>query len=229
MNTNEALEALQDLYNFIERSKRRKQKLSEKLIQEINDLEESIIRDEILPIIGQDIEPTLSQIKRDLVLVVEYHPGEPISVALSRKMKINQITDAKTITPVQEKVGEPVDSMRKPLPKEPHEPTKQVVNHTRGMRVQFPDGTVICQSTAIETFKLVLQKIGLQRVHDLHLQHAGYNIVSRKERTDGIAMWQHKVDGWYIYCNLNNTAKMRFLQTISEKLHLGLKINVAKK
>ena len=229
MNTNEALEALQDLYNFIERSKRRKQKLSENLIQEINDLEENIIRDEILPIIGQDIEPTLSQIKRDLVLVVEYHPGEPISVALSRKMKINQITDAKTITPVQEKVGEPVVSRRKPLPKEPHEPTKQVVNHTRGMRVQFPNGTIICQSTAIDTFKIVLQKIGLQRVHDLHLQHAGYNIVSRKERTDGIAMWQHKVDGWYIYCNLSNTAKMRFLQTISEKLHLGLKINVAKK
>lgn len=229
MNTKEALEALQDLYDIIEKSKRRKLTLSEELIQEINDLEENIIRDEILPIIGQDIEPTLSQIKRDLVLVVEYHPGEPISVALSRKMKINQITDAKTITPVQEKVGEPVASIRKPLPKEPHEPTKQVVNHTRGMWVKFPDGTIICQPKAIDTFEKVLQRIGLQQVHDLHLQHAGYNIVSRKERTDGIAMWQHKVDGWYIYCNLNNTAKMRFLQTISEKLHLGLKIYVAKK
>lgn len=220
---------LEKLYAIIENSRDLELELNAEVIRKINETEENIIRDEILPIIGKDIEPTLSQIKRDLVLVVEYHPGEPISVALSRKMKINQITDAKTITPVQEKVGEPVVSMRKPLPKEPHEPTKQVVNHTRGMRVQFPDGTVICQTTAIETFKLVLQKIGLQRVHDLHLQHAGYNIVSRKERTDGIAMWQHKVDGWYIYCNLNNTAKMRFLQTISEKLHLGLKINVAKK
>ena len=228
MNTKEALEALQDLYDIIEKSKRRKLTLSEELIQETNDLEESIIRDEILPIIGQDIEPTLSQIKRDLVLVVEYHPGEPISVALSRKMKINQITDAKTITPVQEKVGEPVVSMRKPLPKEPHEPTKQVVNHTRGMRVQFPDGTVICQSTAIETLKVTLRRIGLQRVHELNIIHSGYNLVSKVKRpTDGVT-WQHELDGWYIYSNTQNRVKMEDLRLISEKLHLGLKVDVAK-
>lgn len=219
---------LEKLYAIIENSKELELELNTDVIRKINETEENIIRDEILPIIGQDIEPTLSQIKRDLVLVVEYHPGEPISVALSRKMKINQITDAKTITPVQEKVGEPVVSMRKPLPKEPHEPTKQVVNHTRGMRVQFPDGTVICQHTAIETFKIALRKIGLQRVHDLHLQHAGYNIVSNKERMDGPVLCQHRLDGWYIYCNLNNMAKMRYLQAISEKLHLGLKVDVAK-
>ncbi|MGN0049020.1 MAG: hypothetical protein ACI37U_09045, partial [Bacteroides sp.] len=121
---------LEKLYAIIENSRDLELELNAEVIRKINETEENIIRDEILPIIGKDIEPTLSQIKRDLVLVVEYHPGEPISVALSRKMKINQITDAKTITPVQEKVGEPVASMRKPLPKEPHEPTKQVVNHT---------------------------------------------------------------------------------------------------
>lgn len=219
---------LEKLYSIVENYKELKMELKEDFIHQLNEKEEEIIREEILPIIGKDIEPTLSQIKRDLVLVVEYHPGEPISVALSRKMKINQITDAKTITPVQEKVGEPVVNMKRAPVKEPHIPTKQVVNHTKGIRVQFPDGTIVCYSTAIDTFKEALRRIGLQRVHDLHLQHAGYNIVSRKERMDASVLCQHKLDGWYIYCNLNNIAKMRYLQIISEKLHLGLKVDVAK-
>lgn len=228
MNTNEAAEALQDLYDIIEKSKKRKLILSKDVIRQINEIEEGIIRNEILPAMSKDIEPRLSAIKRDLVLVVEYHPGEPISVALSRKMKINQITDAKTITPIQEKVGEPVVSTKKAPSEEPHTPTKQVVNHTKGLRVQFPDGTVVCHTTAIDTFIAVLLRVGLQRVHELNIQHAGYNLVSRVKRPSNGPIWQHELDGWYIYSNTQNLVKMNDLLYISEKLHLGLKVDVAK-
>ena len=228
MNTNEAAEALQDLYDIIEKSKKRKLVLSKDVIRQINEIEEGIIRNEILPAMSKDIEPRLSAIKRDLVLVVEYHPGEPISVALSRKMKINQITDAKTITPIQEKVGEPVVSTKKVPSEKPHTPTKQVVNHTKGLRVQFPDGTVICHTTAIDTFIAVLRRVGLQRVHELNIQHAGYNLVSRVKRPSNGPIWQHELDGWYIYSNTQNLVKMNDLLYISEKLHLGLKVDVAK-
>ena len=163
-----------------------------------------------------------------MVLVVEYHPGQPISVALSRKMKINQITDAKTITPVQEKVGEPVVSTKKSSSVEPHVPTKQVVNHTKGLRVQFPDGTVICRTTAIETLKASLRRIGLQRVHDLNIQHSGYNLVSKQKRPSDGQIWQHELDGWCIYSNTTNLVKINDLRFISDKLQLGLKVDVAK-
>lgn len=228
MNATEAAEALQDLYDIIEKSKKRKLILSKDVIRQINEIEEGIIRNEILPAMSKDIEPRLSAIKRDLVLVVEYHPGEPISVALSRKMKINQITDAKTITPIQEKVGEPVVSTKKAPSEEPHTPTKQVVNHTKGLRVQFPDGTVVCHTTAIDTFIAVLLRVGLQRVHELNIQHAGYNLVSRVKRPSNGPIWQHELDGWYIYSNTQNLVKMNDLLYISEKLHLGLKVDVAK-
>lgn len=228
MNATEAAEALQDLYDIIEKSKKRKLILSKDVIRQINEIEEGIIRNEILPAMSKDIEPRLSAIKRDLVLVVEYHPGEPISVALSRKMKINQITDAKTITPIQEKVGEPVVSTKKAPSEEPHTPAKQVVNHTKGLRVQFPDGTVVCHTTAIDTFIAVLLRVGLQRVHELNIQHAGYNLVSRVKRPSNGPIWQHELDGWYIYSNTQNLVKMNDLLYISEKLHLGLKVDVAK-
>ena len=89
-------------------------------------------------IIGKDIEPTLSQIKRDLVLVVEYHPGEPVSVALSRKTKISEIVDAKPIVANPQKVSKPVKSDEAYLVAEPHEPIKTVTNHTKGLRARRP-------------------------------------------------------------------------------------------
>lgn len=34
--------------------------------------------------------------------MVEYHPGEPLSVALSRKTRISDLNDAKSLTPIDE-------------------------------------------------------------------------------------------------------------------------------
>ena len=106
-----------------------------------------------MPAISKDIEPRLSKIRRDVVLVVEYHPGEPVSVAMTRKVKISEISGAITLTP---KKGTPVTSDEKSEEKPEHEPTKHVENFTKGLRVTFPDGTVICQKTAIDTMVAVL-------------------------------------------------------------------------
>ena len=76
---------LEKLYSIIENSRDVGVKLPKGVLQQVEELEEGIIKEEILPALGGDIAPRLEPIKRDLVLVVEYHPGEPISVALSRK------------------------------------------------------------------------------------------------------------------------------------------------
>ena len=115
-------------------------KLPKGVLQQVEKLEEGIIKEEILPALDNDIAPRLEPIKRDLVLVVEYHPGEPISVALSRKTKISEIMGAKTLTP---RSSTPVKSEDEPTEVEPHEPTKHIENTTKGMRVTFPDGTII--------------------------------------------------------------------------------------
>lgn len=41
----------------------------------MSELEEDIIKKEILPVVTETIEPALKQVQRDLVLVVDYHPG----------------------------------------------------------------------------------------------------------------------------------------------------------
>ena len=218
---------LEKLYSIIENSREVGVKLSKDVLQQVEELEEGIIKEEILPALGNDIAPRLEPIKRDLVLVVEYHPGEPISVALSRKTKISEIMGAKTLTP---RSSTPVKSEGEPTEVKPHEPTKHIENTTKGMRVTFPDGTVIWHRQAIDTFIDALRKIGLERIPPLGIEHGnGYNLVSRDKRpTVPGRIWQHECDGWYIYSNISNSQKAEDLQRISDHYRLGLKIEEGK-
>ena len=218
---------LEKLYSIIENSREVGVKLSKDVLQQVEELEEGIIKEEILPALGNDIAPRLEPIKRDLVLVVEYHPGEPISVALSRKTKISEIMGAKTLTP---RSSTPVKSEEEPTEVEPHEPTKHIENTTKGMRVTFPDGTVIWHRQAIDTFIDALRKIGLECIPEVGIEHGnGYNLVSRDKRpTVPGRIWQHECDGWYIYSNISNSQKAEDLQRISDHYRLGLKIEEGK-
>lgn len=49
------------------------------LLDRISEVEQDIIKKEILP----KIEPIIGQIERELVLVVDYVPNEPLSVRIS--------------------------------------------------------------------------------------------------------------------------------------------------
>lgn len=210
---------LKELYTTLKSLRDMNLPVDDKLLKAADNLEEKIIKDEILPALSQNIEPLLNEIQRELVLVVEYHPGEPISVALSRKAKISDFTDAKPMTPV----GTPVTSEKKPLPVEPHVPTKHIENPTKGLRVTFPDGTVIWHKAAINTFVDALRKIGLDRIPQIGIEHGGYNLVSKDKRpvVPG-RVWQHEVDGWFIYSNISNDTKADDLKRISDFYKLGL-------
>lgn len=180
----------------------------------------------ILPTISKDIEPRLSQIQRELVLVVEYKPGEPVSVALSRKTNITKMLNAKTLTQIG---STPVKSSETVKPSEPHEPTKHVENTTKGLRVTFPDGTVIWHRAAINTFIETLRRIGLERIPSVNIVHGGYNLVSKDKRpVKPGRVWQHESDGWFIYSNISNSTKVEDLKLISKHFKLGLNIEEMK-
>lgn len=219
---------LEKLYTSIKNLEELGLELTPEMLLECDKLEEQIIKDEILPALGQDIEPRLRQIQRPLVLVVEYTPEEPISVKLSRKMNIAEALEAKPITPPGFKIGQPVSSPNRPVI-QPHEPTKQVVNHTKGLKVTFRDGTVINESTAIETLKKVLVKIGLARVAATSLKHGDYGLVSKtKKPLVAGRTWQHQVGDYYVYSNTNNQQKKEDLEKLSEMFGLGLVIEDGK-
>lgn len=217
---------LKELYTTLKSLRDMNLPVDDKLLKAADNLEEKIIKEEILPSLSQNIEPLLSEIQRDLVLVVEYHPGEPISVALSRKAKISDFVDAKQLTP---KNSTPLSGGKKEEPEEPHMPTKHVENPTKGLRVTFPDGTVIWHRAAIDTFIETLRRIGLDRIPRVGIIHSGYNLVSKEMRPlEPDRVWQHEVDGWYVYTVLNNKMKKDDLKRISDYYHLGLMIEEGK-
>lgn len=217
---------LKELYTTLKSLRDMNLPVDDKLLKAADNLEEKIIKEEILPALSQNIEPQLNEIQRDLVLVVEYHPGEPLSVALSRKTKISEIIDAKTLTP---KVGKPVKGTEKPAPVEPHEPTKRVTNHTKGLKVVFPDGTVVCRKTAIDTEMEVLRIIGFEAAASVGRMRAGWPLIGKKKRpVENGKIWQHEADGWYIYSNTSNKEKKEDLQAISDVLRLHLIISDGK-
>ncbi len=67
------------------------------LEKKVGKLEEEIIKKEILPVVTETIAPALKPVQRELVLVVDYHPGEPVRVSLSRKKNIAELIDAKLL------------------------------------------------------------------------------------------------------------------------------------
>ncbi len=142
---------------------------TEDLEQKVGSLEEDIIKKEILPVVTQTIEPALKQVQRELVLVVNYHPGEPISVSLSRKANIAELLDAKLLE--QDPQVEHRDGTKRKNPVER-------INEKSVLRVTFPDGTVIEDKKAKMTFTKTIQKLGLMRVRNLGISFCGVPIVS---------------------------------------------------
>ncbi len=114
--------------------------VDENLEKKANELEEEIIKKEILPVLSKTIEPALTPIKRELVLVVDYVPGRPLSVHLSRKRNF-----AAELTYAKEMLLDPEVTHRS---RNSNSDDKIERGPARDMSVIFPDGTVIAEKTA---------------------------------------------------------------------------------
>lgn len=220
---------LNDLYKAMETLRREGLSFNEDLEKQVSDLEEEIIKNEILPLITETIAPALKQVQRELILVVDYKPDEPISVHLSRKMNLAEALGAKQISTETPKMSEPVRSFEVPEETKSNKPPKQIVNQTKGLRVEFQDGTVLCENSAAETFVKTLRKIGFQRVEQSGIFRAGYGLVSKIERIGrkGV-IYQKKVGEYYVYVNMTNQEKMKYLNQLSEMYDLHLIVSEAK-
>ena len=206
---------LEELYNTMNSLKNLNLPIDEKLMQAVNELEEQIIKTEVLPSITKDLEPRLRQIKRKLVLVIDYDPDDVLSVKLSRKVNISKLIEGKNIN----------DGFSSVIPQEKVHRSSSNKSESKGLVVTYRDGTEICERTAIDTFIKVLRNIGLSKVKSIGIMHGEYNLVDTKKRPETSKVtWQHKVDGYYVYANLSNAQKMSDLQKISDHFHLGLDV-----
>ena len=183
--------------------------------------EEDIIKKEILPMLKQNIEPALQPVKRELVLVVDYVPGKPLSVHLSRKRNFTtEIPDAKEMV---------ID------PKVNHSKHFRIENQTqRGpatdLIVRFPDGVVISEKKAADTFENAIRKIGVDRVRQvvelLNLKFCKVPVISNRRDEKYGGAQRSLGGGWLLITHSNTKMKKQFLDKVSNHLGLGLVIDI---
>ena len=211
---------LSKLYEAMETLRKEGLPVDENLERKVNELEEDIIKKEILPVLSKTIEPALQSVKRELVLVVDYVPGQPLSVHLSRKRNF-----AAELTDVKEMVLDPEVTHR-----DRHSSLEEKIERgpARELSVVFPDGTVIAEKTAAETMVAVVQKIGVARVRQVveeyNLKFCKVPVISNRRDTKYGSSQRDLGGGWLLITHSNNPMKKAFIEKVSEALHLGIKV-----
>ena len=194
---------------------------SDDLEAKVSIAEEDIIKNEILPVLKQSIEPALQPVKRELVLVVDYVPGHPLSVHLSRKRNFTaEIPDAKEIVIDPEVTHSSHTRFENASKKSP----------ATDMTVRFPDGTLIAEKSAADTLEKVIRRIGVDNVRhvveQLNLKICKVPVISNR-RDEKYGRSQRSLGGgWLLITHSNNRMKKQFLDKVSAALRLGLVVKI---
>ena len=206
---------LSDLYQAIETLRKEGLMINEDLEKQVSELEEEIIKKEILPIITETIAPALEPVKRELVLVVDHVPGAPLSVHISRKRNFAAvITDAKEIIP--DTVVTPADSIA---------PTPIAVPAGK-LRVTLPTGRVIQEKKAIDTLKEFVLFAGVNNVRALNLVYSNVPFISAT-LDKKYSRAQKKLDsGLYLFGNSSTGKKKEQIEKIARKLNIAVKVEI---
>lgn len=204
---------LEKLYHAINSLKELGVELPKQLIENTNQVEEEIIKNEVFPALSRAISPIINQIQRELVLVVEYIPEEPLQVKMTRKRSFNltELTSDSSLDDPAEKI--------KSFTIPPHTKSKKT-----NLLVEFEDGTRLENQVAAVTFCKVIEKIGAERVAALNITQYGINIVSRKK--DDFYNQRQVRGGWYVLTHSSTANKKTLLENIASQLGIKLKVTI---
>ena len=210
---------LGDLYKAMETLRKEGLSMNDDLERQVSELEEEIIKKEILPIVTETIAPALKQVQRELVLVVDYHPGQPISVALSRKTNISELIDAKLLEAdpeVEHKEFGPRKNKR-----------TQIAPRT-GLCIRRKDGSILQEHDAATTFTAAIMEAGLIKVRELDVRFCRINVVSTtKDKKYGHAQ-REAAPGRYVLTHSSTKDKKKILDKINTSLKMGWKVEIVK-
>ncbi|MEG1726021.1 MAG: hypothetical protein RR313_11560 [Anaerovoracaceae bacterium] len=210
---------LQKLYDMIQYSKELNLPLPDEYLQQANELEEEIIKKEILPILSEKIEPLLGQIKRELVLVIDYIPDESLSVKLSRKRNFGQeLKEAKEI------IADPdpqVEHNTGNIKREKHKKAGKT-----NLKVSFSDGSVVENRFAKDTLLQVVQKIGIDKVRSVGVIQCGVPLISNTIDSVYGNSQVDVADGWYLITHSSTGQKKQQIEKIADALGIDMKVEI---
>lgn len=208
---------LEKLYNALENLQEAGLSFNDDLLAQINELEENIIKNDILPVVQDIIRPALSKVKRDLVLVVEYSPNQPISVKLSRKRSfVNQLPDAKII-----ELDTPVEHTTHTSPQ---------VGHSKGprtnLRITLPTGRVIMNNKAVDSLIEFILYVGIEKCRNVGLVRCKIPLISNTIDSKYGDRQKPLGGGWYLMTCTSTNNKKEDIEEIAKHYRLNVKVEI---
>lgn len=167
----------------------------------IAQMEKDYLRDEIIPLIKQELEPMVDKMRNQFNMVVSYSKEEGVDIKLSEPIK-----QSMNLFPGTEERG--------------YRKKKFII------RVKFPDNHVSCQKIVSNTFADVVKYAGAENVEKLGIMLLGRNIISSSlMENERYAAGQQEIEpGLYVCTYCDTDKKLEILKTINRELNLNLVI-----
>lgn len=190
---------------------------TEKQERQLEAEEEHLIKNEVLPVVSKSIEPALSQVERELVLVVDYVPGTPLKVSLSRKRNLfDALEDVVEIKPDPE-----VEHTEK------KKGGKKVVTNPRTrLRISMPDGSIIEERTAWQSLQKFILQVGVEKVRAVGLIANKIPLVSNTVDKKYKTAQKPLGNGWLLMTCSDTATKRKQILAIAEALSLNVKVEI---
>ena len=210
---------IEDYYHFIDKFNG---ELNDRQKRVLEELEDQLIADEILPAISESVAPVLSIMRRHLTLVVDYDPHGGITVKTTRgQVVINEHTAKKYEIPATRKVVKVAEAKKKDEHKEPAKRAPKT-----GLCVWLPDGSLIQETKAKFTMMAAIENAGVEAVAKLRIPHDSMFLVSKEKHPLYAANQQKLSHGYLLNTHSSNKVKKRQLDKISKALNLGWKVEI---
>lgn len=190
---------------------------TEKQERQLEAEEEHLIKNEVLPVVSKSIEPALSQVERELVLVVDYVPDTPLKVSLSRKRNLfDALEDVVEIKPDPE-----VEHTEK------KKGGKKVVTNPRTrLRISMPDGSIIEERTAWESLQRFILRVGVEKVRAVGLIANKIPLVSNTVDKKYKKAQKPFGNGWLLMTCSDTATKRKQILAIAESAELNVNVEI---
>lgn len=195
------MEKLKNAYDAIEMLQALDLPVSDEQMMAVAKLEKEYLQEEIIPLLKQELEPLVENMRRNFKINVSYNQESGLEMSIDESKENNRNTSTS---------NEDSDYRKK----------KYI------LRVAFPNNTVSCHRIVSKTFVDVVRYAGPRNVEKLGLLLLGENLVSKKlHDNEKYRIYQHEIEpGLYVCTYCNTDRKIEILKTIDRELGLNLKI-----
>ena len=208
---------LSKLYELRRLSQKFGMEWTEKQERQLEAEEEHLIKNEVLPVVTKSIEPALSQVERELVIVVDYVPGTPLKVSLSRKRNLLEVLE--DVVEI------------KPDPEVEHTEKKKggkkvVTNPRTRLSIKMPDGSTIEERTAWESLQKFILRAGVEKVRAVGLIANKIPLVSNTVDKKYKTAQKSLGNGWLLMTCSDTATKRKQILAIAKALSLSVNVEI---